>query len=66
MYNCAHSLVFKMVKCCFHNTIPQVYKARRLSQDYSTCIRSIISVGRRRIRGTRRIVHIVHVSVVYN
>ena len=41
------------------NTIPKVDKARRLRQEYSTCIGSIMSVGRRRIRGTVIIVHIV-------
>ena len=41
------------------NTIPQVDKARRLRREYSTCIGSIMSVDRRRIRGTVIIVHIV-------
>ena len=40
------------------NTISQVDKARRLRREYSTCIGSLMSVGRRRIRLTRRIVHI--------
>ena len=34
-------------------------KARRLRREYSTCIGSIMSVDRRRIRGTVIIVHIV-------
>ena len=44
------------------NTIVQLDKARRLKAEYSTWIRSIMSVGRRRIRGTPRIVHIASFS----
>ena len=35
-----------------------MYKTRRLRREYSTCIGSIISVGRRIIHATPRIVHI--------
>ena len=44
------------------NTMPQVDNARRLRLEYSTCSGDIMSGGRRRIRGTRRIVHIVSFS----
>ena len=44
------------------NTFVQLDKARRLRREYSTCIGSIISVGRRIIIGTLRIVHIVSFS----
>ena len=53
-------------KCCIvlsnvvlTNDIPQVDKAKRLRREYSTCIGRVMFVGRRRIRGTRSIVHIV-------
>ena len=40
-----------------------MYKARRLSREYRTCIGGILSVGRRRIRGTRIIVHIASYKI---
>ena len=44
------------------NTFLQVDTAWRLMREYSTCIGSGMSVVRRRIRGTRRIVHIISFS----
>ena len=46
------------------NTMPQVDNARRLRREYSTCSGSIMSRGRRRIRGTCRILNIAHVTLV--
>ena len=46
-------------KVVLTNTIIQVDKFGGLTREYSTYIGNIVSVCRRRIRGARRIVHII-------